>query len=275
MHPEIMGVINHFYERKLKSGVEDPDKNKSHDLHIKSTKGLKFIEPSNHALWIDTSKDVNGRNFQEFQYKSGKINPLEAILIAELLVKIDNKYFEMGFHGENKKDIGVISFYGHQVTLLRNVIPKSTFKSIKVDINSVDNFQGKEKSIIITSLVRNNNSIRKRYKDTGHVAQFERINVAFSRAKELLVIFGAKDMFHDIEVTLPNMDTTGEHKESVYRNIISDLYRNGCFFDSTRIINPKPYARMYKNKKMEIKVFNKLHIIIRFESFSLIDCHLL
>ena len=81
------------------------------------------------------------------------------------------------------------------------------------------------------------------------MARFERINVAFSRAKELLVIFGAKDMFHDIEVTLPNMDKPGHHKEPVYRNIISDLDRNACFFDGSRIIRKKRYEKIFNDKK--------------------------
>jgi len=248
MHPDIMNVINHFYEGKLKSGIVNPDKVKAHNLILKSPKGLKFIESNKHAIWIDTSKDINNKYFQEVQYLTGKINPLEVLLISELLIKMDNEYRQMGFSGENKKDVGVISFYGHQVGLLKKVIPHETFTSIKVDINSVDNFQGKEKSIIIASLVRNK-KLPNKWKNTGHVAQFERINVAFSRAKELLVIFGAKDMFHDIEVTLPNMDKPGEHKSPVYRNIISDLNNKGCYFDGTRILDDNRYRMVFNDSK--------------------------
>ena len=132
--------------------------------------------------------------------------------------------------------------------MLKKIIPYQSFTSINVDINSVDNFQGKEKSIIITSLVRNKN-LPTKWKSSGFVARFERINVAFSRAKELLVIFGAKDMFHDIEVTLHNMDKPGHHKEPVYRNIISDLDRKACFFDGKRIIGQKRYEMIFNDKK--------------------------
>ena len=48
------------------------------------------------------------------------------------------------------------------------------FSAIDVDINTVDRFQGKEKNIIITSLVRNN----KKGHASQHVVAFERINVA-------------------------------------------------------------------------------------------------
>jgi superfamily I DNA and/or RNA helicase len=252
MHPDIMRVINHFYEGKLKSGMPDPNKEKSHDLLIKSPNNLDFITPYKHAMWIDTSRDIKdagvGAYFQEVQKRTGKQNPLEAILIYELLVKMDDQYREIGYAGKKRKDVGVISFYGHQVRLLKKIIPYQSFTSINVDINSVDNFQGKEKSIIITSLVRNKN-LPTKWKSSGFVARFERINVAFSRAKELLVIFGAKDMFHDIEVTLPNMDKPGHHKEPVYRNIISDLDRKACFFDGKRIIGQKRYEMIYNDKK--------------------------
>ena len=39
------------------------------------------------------------------------------------------------------------------------------------------------------------------------MAAFERINVAFSRAQNLLIIVGAKELYDNLAVPIPNMDT--------------------------------------------------------------------
>ena len=66
-------------------------------------------------------------------------------------------------------------------------------------IGSVDAFQGKEFDVVILSLVRSNNiqikdskDIRKKY---GFLTSYNRLNVAMSRAKMLLIAVGDEDMF--------------------------------------------------------------------------------
>ncbi|WML50508.1 AAA domain-containing protein [Neobacillus sp. PS3-34] len=252
MHPDIMDVINQFYENRLKCGITNPDEVRNHGLTITSPEGLEFITPDRHAIWIDTSKNPFGeQNFEE-QMGTSKINTLESILIAETLKKIDEQYTKAGVKG--KKDVGVISFYGKQVGEIRRRIRNIKFESINVDINTVDKFQGKEKSIILVSLVRNKN-VRKKSQNS-FVAAFERINVAFSRAKELLVVLGAKDMFYDYDVELPNMDNTGSTTKRVYRDIMDRLQLKGCLWESRRVITPEQYHQLMtkqadKEKKLQ------------------------
>ena len=79
---------------------------------------------------------------------------------------------------------------------------------------------------------------------------FERINVAFSRAQELLFIVGAKHMYENQSVQLPNMDMPGFKTALVYKNIMEALYRKGGFKDCNKIISPEIEEKIideYKN----------------------------
>ena len=54
-----------------------------------------------------------------------------------------------------------------------------------MDINTVDAFQGRETDIIFYSVVRSNDEGK-----LGFLQDVRRLNVAFSRARELLVVVG-------------------------------------------------------------------------------------
>ena len=64
---------------------------------------------------------------------------------------------------------------------------KETFvcKDNKIELNTIDGFQGREMDVIILSLVRSNSN-----SNIGFVANTRRINVAITRAKYLLVVIG-------------------------------------------------------------------------------------
>ena len=61
-----------------------------------------------------------------------------------------------------------------------------------IDINTLDAFQGRENDIIIYSTVRTRDSI-------GFQKEKERVNVAFSRAKKLLIVCGDKNFFYNFD----------------------------------------------------------------------------
>ena len=84
-------------------------------------------------------------------------------------------------------------------------------------------------------MVRNN----KKGRASKHVVAFERINVAFSRAQDLLFIVGAKHMYENQSVQLPNMDMPGFKTAPVYKNIMEGLNRKGCFKSCNKIITPE------------------------------------
>lgn len=242
MHPDIMNVINNFYEYRLNCGIKEPEKTRNHGFTIKSPDNLEFITPNKHALWIDTSRAPNGEIFYEVQKGTSKTNPLEAMLMIEMLRKINKNCLQQGYNTHNRKQVGVITFYGKQIGEIRRRLRKEKFEALKIDVNTVDKFQGKEKAIILVSLVRNKNI---KYKSkNSFVASFQRINVAFSRAQELLIIFGAKDMFYDYPVELPNMNSLGFRTRKVYTDIIDFLNRKACFWESSRVIAKEKYNQL-------------------------------
>ena len=243
MHTDIMDIINRFYEQRLSCGnseaIEKLEKN--HNLTIKGIDGSTFIKPEIHAYWIDSSSTPNNKPIYEIRpnNSTSNYNILEKYIVIELLKKIADAYKEQGYNKNNQKTVGVISFYQMQVNEIREAFrnAKKTydFSAINVDINTVDRFQGKEKNIIITSLVRNNEKGRA----SKHVVAFERINVAFSRAQELLFIVGAKHMYENQAVQLPNMDMPGFKTVPVYKNIMDALHIKGAFKDCNKIISPE------------------------------------
>lgn len=83
---------------------------------------------------------------------------------------------------------GIISPYKAQTEILKDLIEKEDFlKStpLKLSVNTVDGFQGQERDIIYISLVRSNEK-----GDIGFLGDIRRMNVALTRAKKKLVVFG-------------------------------------------------------------------------------------
>jgi len=89
-------------------------------------------------------------------------------------------------------DIGVISPYSQQVAFLQTLIGKNK----KVEVKTIDSFQGREKDVILFSSVRSrfilkNKKVEENKRKTiGFVSDLRRINVSLSRAKNLCIIFG-------------------------------------------------------------------------------------
>jgi superfamily I DNA and/or RNA helicase len=63
---------------------------------------------------------------------------------------------------------------------------------LTIRTGTVDRFQGSEMEIILLSMVRNNQNA---HGDIGFAKDYRRLNVALSRAKELLVLVGSSKMF--------------------------------------------------------------------------------
>ena len=96
------------------------------------------------------------------------------------------------------KDIGIITPYSAQVANLSNKITQDEYKGL--EISTVDGFQGREKEIIILSLVRSNQKHQ-----VGFLSDKRRLNVAITRPRRMLIVIG------DIDTI-----TNGEENENLF-----------------------------------------------------------
>jgi hypothetical protein len=296
MHPQVMDAVNQFYGGKLQPGAEPGEANprerldtrRQHHLIIPDGRGGRFLEPHQHLLWVDSSRDAQQRPHWEEQRGTSKLNQLEVELVMETLLRLNMALWERGYgksvelrversengmpmrdfvrqrllappeatlddlfaekrvrvggrsqkpprrvqtgetiHVDARRQVGVITFYGAQLKELRQAIDRKRgeLDAMEVRTNTVDRFQGMERPIIIASLVR---SVR------GHmgefVRQFQRVNVGFSRAQELLVIIGAAETFKRARIELPPLDAReGEvpEQKAVYQSILEIAVRAG------------------------------------------------
>lgn len=118
-----------------------------------------------HIIWYDNNHEESGF--------PSKRNEGEAREIATEYKKL-----------KGTGSIIITSFYGDQVRLIR----KLTKVARGDKIVSVDSCQGSEADIIMISCVRNGRTI-------GFCKDMQRFNVAISRAKRKLLVFGNKDTF--------------------------------------------------------------------------------
>ena len=102
-----------------------------------------------------------------------KFNPKEAQLVLQLVTDLRDA-------GVAASDIAVIAPYSAQVRLLRD-----KFDVAQLEIDTVDGFQGREKEVVVISLVRSNERL-----EIGFLADTRRTNVAITRARRKLIVIG-------------------------------------------------------------------------------------
>jgi DNA replication ATP-dependent helicase Dna2 len=136
---------------------------------------------------------------------SGKniTNTIEAALTAQTVSSL----LARGVPG---REIGVITLYRSQLALLRQLF-KVAGISPQVEIDSADRFQGRDKECIILSMVRSN--------EAGIVGDllkdWRRVNVALTRARSKLVVFGSKRTLKNNELLTKFMALVDRNKWSI------------------------------------------------------------
>ncbi|MBC6430797.1 AAA family ATPase [Nostoc sp. HG1] len=181
MHPFIMGAINQFYDGKLESGILEPDIKRAHHL------ADEIIQESQHLIWVKTPIE---NQFLEQRNGTSYFNTQEIDTIERLCQQFETTWASRVANGEPKKEIAVITFYGAQLRKIDERLQSELFPSLEIRTGTVDRFQGMERPVVIVSMVRNNSK-----GDVGFAKKPERVNVAFSRAQELLIIVGCHNLF--------------------------------------------------------------------------------
>lgn len=193
MHPHIMEFINHFYnEKRLVCGLPNPDKSRAHEF------GELYGIGDRHILWIDSSTSREDAP----EHSTSKRNMQEVEVIRKIIKDMASVYkahkTKHNLDQSKRKEIGVISFYGAQVGELRNIRKDKDYaKDLDIDISTVDDFQGKEKDVIIVSLVRTDKGIS----HNRFIKDYRRVNVAFSRARQLLIVIACNEAFDRVQLS--------------------------------------------------------------------------
>ncbi len=128
-----------------------------------------------------------------------------------------------------RRPVGIITFYGAQLGLIRKRLKElrtehpDQLDCLNIQINTVDRFQGMEMPIVLVSMVRAPRGNRL----GSFVKEYRRINVAFSRAQKLLVVFGSAKAFREAVIDLPDIHTGEIRKTTVYDTIYKLITENG------------------------------------------------
>lgn len=245
MHPAINDVISQFYENDESGGLQcglSPDFVDSPDLnnpesryHGFMQKG--FISPDIHTIWVNVDAPEESEGTSKINNKEiAAINTiLEKLSSAEGFKEYMNHWdtLKEDYKRNEEKEIGVISFYGRQVSRIKKTVrPRARQLGLRTKINTVDKFQGMERNIVIVSTVRSNKAIHGTGVEENRKAGFadspERLNVALSRARRLLIVVGNKDFFSTIK------DKQGNF---LYLNAIREIERQGKIIEYTDLIN--------------------------------------
>jgi len=133
-----------------------------------------LLSPTRRATFINT--DALLPTSHEAASGSLITNPLEATLCTQLVEALLTI-------GVPPRDIGVITLYRSQLALLKHSLRHRP----QVEMHTADKFQGRDKEVVVLSLVRSN--------EGGNVGEllrdWRRVNVALTRARTKLLVVGS------------------------------------------------------------------------------------
>lgn len=231
MHPAINEAIAQFYKDDGGLNCGLPLEETHHDSFDKWNSryhGLQFkdiITPETHTIWINVTTP-------EIQEGTSRVNfgEIEAIDNILSVLKKSNGKTEFDKWISNKsleeKQIGLISFYGKQIQYINKMLKEKHIET-PIRLSTVDRFQGMERNIIIVSMVRSNKIASFQgqqpdeiYGDIGYPTQESlgfaespnRLNVALSRARRLLIVVGNSEHFC---------------RKDIYKNVFETIQQNG------------------------------------------------
>ncbi|KAJ5203048.1 hypothetical protein N7449_005127 [Penicillium cf. viridicatum] len=140
-----------------------------------------LLTPSAKTRLVNT--DPIGPAALEIAQGNRVVNHMEVFLCSQLV----ESFIASGIPARN---IGVITFYRSQLSLLRQSLRRYT---PDLEMHTTDKFQGRDKEVIILSCVRSNaeNNVGELLRD------WRRVNVAFTRAQTKLLVVGSRSTLRD------------------------------------------------------------------------------
>ncbi len=195
MHEEIMRFSgDRFYDGRLRA-AESVRGHTLRDLGWDDARVegalSRILLPEEPVVFLDTA----GRETRERQRgdSPSRENPEEADLVARLAESCR-------WAGVPDRDVGVISPYADQVDLIDRELEDAE----DLEVHTVDGFQGREKEVILISLVRANDR-----GEVGFLRDVRRLNVALTRARRKLVVVGDSSTLESQEVYRDFIDYAG------------------------------------------------------------------
>ncbi len=207
MNEEIASFPNkQFYNNSLYSSPDNANRIPLIDLKKVSSKYIDILHPKKPFVFINTRSMIISKENKEEARIVKKI-------IAELLKS-----------SVPKSEIGVITPYKAQCSLIRREIESISIKGLEADkseiiVDTVERYQGGHKEIIIVSLtVSDNNMMNFLVEDNKNEPNLNRrLNVAITRARSKLIIVGNKSVLS---------------QDKVYRNMLSFLRDKDAVFEA-------------------------------------------
>lgn len=197
MHETIMNFSNEqFYDNSISAhhSVRQHTLDDLPSYHPESVE-TSFRDPlrSRPVLqWLDTNEyDAVERRREK---SHSLYNPVEAAVVESLAEGLLAA-------GLSPTDLAVISPYKAQVEQLRQRLDVD-----RLEIDTVDGFQGREKEVVVISFVRSN--------ETGHIgflSDERRLNVSLTRARRKLLLIGDSTTLNHVSLYDDLYDYVGEN----------------------------------------------------------------
>lgn len=128
------------------------------------------------------------------------------IYVILMLCRLYNRFRSLS------SNISIITFYSAQVQTIRKLAP-----GCGTTVATVDSYQGSEADIVLVSLVRSNRS-----GDVGFVKDYQRLNVALTRAKHCCILIG-------------NANTLATSKSDDLKALVADAKERCCVVDAAQL----------------------------------------
>lgn len=168
-HPEIVRLYNSlFYNGELIALAPPEQVNLAANWHMLPNGKFPIVFQATHGV---TERDVDS---------TSSYNVLEVRVLCWYVKQLLRNGLGGGVKVQ-EEDIGIIAPYVAQCKHVKELLHKLGY--FNVEVGSVENYQGREKTIIIATLVRS-------FAGMGFMRSSRRINVLLSRAKSLMILIG-------------------------------------------------------------------------------------